>query len=594
MTSSRRTELGLALYRFRKIFYSLAAFSCVINILGLAPALYMLQVYDRVLTSTNETTLLMLTILVVGLFLLSALLELARSQVLIRVGNRFDMILNQRIFTASFERNLRRSGGNPAQAVQDLTNLRQFLAGNALIAFFDAPWTPVYIAVTFMVHPLLGLITLGGSITLIVLACITNAITQKPLAEANQASISAAAFANNHLRNAEVIEAMGMLPGLRARWFGQHSRVLALQTQASDRNARISTISRFVRITLQSIVLGVGALLVIDGSITAGMMIVCSILMGKALGPVEQAIGAWRQMLNTRQAYARLDEILKEAPQRGDTLSLPAPQGHIRLENVFAGAPGGQSAIIKGLSFDIPAGDAVGVIGPSAAGKSTLARVLVGIWPSRAGTVRLDGADVYLWNKDELGPHVGYLPQDIELFEGSIAENIARFGAMNDEQVIEAAQRAGVHDMILHLPQGYDTRLGTDGASLSGGQKQRIALARAMYGNPALLVLDEPNSNLDESGEAALVQAIADMKRRGSTVVLITHRMNVLNAMDKLLVMRDGALAMYGPRGDVLDALHPKQIKTATQAEQGRSPGADPDGQYQITAPLHAIRANRT
>lgn len=594
MTTSRRTELGVALYRFRKIFYSLAAFSCVINILGLTPALYMLQVYDRVLTSANETTLLMLTLLVVGLYLLSALLEFARSQVLIRIGNRFDMLLNQRIFTASFERNLRRAGGNPAQAIQDLTNLRQFMTGSALIAFFDAPWTPVYIAVTFMVHPLLGFITLAGSIILIVLACITNAVTRRPLAEANQASIFAAAFANNHLRNAEVIEAMGMLPGLRARWFGQHSRVLSLQTQASDRNARISTASRFVRITLQSIVLGAGALLVIDGSITAGMMIVCSILMGKALGPVEQAIGAWRQMLNTRQAYARLDEILKEAPQRGDTLSLPAPQGHIRLENVFAGAPGGQSAIIKGLSFDIPAGDAVGVIGPSAAGKSTLARVLVGIWPSRAGTVRLDGADVYLWNKDELGPHVGYLPQDIELFEGSIAENIARFGVVSDERVIEAAQQAGVHDMILRLPQGYDTRLGADGASLSGGQKQRVALARALYGNPSLLVLDEPNSNLDESGEAALMQAIADMKRRGSTVVLITHRMNVLNAMDKLLVMRDGTLAMYGPRDDVFKALHPKQIKTATQPEQARASGTDPDGPYPLATPLHALRAGRT
>ncbi|MYN13967.1 type I secretion system permease/ATPase [Pusillimonas sp. TS35] len=586
MTSSRRTELGEALYRFRKIFYSLAAFSCVINILGLTPALYMLQVYDRVLASANQTTLLMLTLLVVGLYLLSALLEFARSQVLIRVGNRFDMMLNQRIFTASFERNLRRAGGNPAQAVQDLTNLRQFLTGNALFAFFDAPWTPIYIAVTFMVHPLLGLITLLGSLVLIVLAYITNVVTRKPLAEANQASISAAAFANNHLRNAEVIEAMGMLPGLRARWFGQHNRVLALQTQASDRNARISTFSRFVRISLQSLILGAGALLVIEGSITAGMMIVCSILMGKALGPVEQAIGAWRQMLGARQAYARLDEMLIDAPPRGDTLTLPAPTGHLRLENVIATAPGGQNALLKGLSFDIPAGDAVGVIGPSAAGKSTLARILVGVWPARAGTVRLDGADVYLWNKDELGPHIGYLPQDIELFEGTIAENIARFGAVNDERVIEAAQRAGVHDMILHLPHGYDTRLGTDGASLSGGQKQRIALARALYGSPAVLVLDEPNSNLDDSGEAALVKAIADAKRRGATIVLITHRMNVLNAMDKLLVLRDGALALYGPRDDVLNALRQQQIKAASSTGQRNIAGTGP---AIPGAPLHIV-----
>ena len=560
MKPTRRTELGEALYRFRKTFYSLAAFSCVINIIGLTPALYMLQVYDRVLASNNKTTLLMLTLLVVGLYALSGLLEFARSSVLIRVGNRFDMLLNERVFTASFERNLRKQGGNPSQAIHDLTNLRQFLTGNALFAFFDAPWTPIYIAVTFMVHPLLGFITLGGSIVLFILAWITNISTQKPLAEANQASIGAAAFANNHLRNAEVIEAMGMLPGLRGRWFQQHQRVLGLQTLASDRNSRISTTSRFVRISLQSLILGAGALLVIDGVITAGMMIVCSILMGKALQPVEMAIGTWKQAISTRGAYERLDEMLESAPARGQTLSLPAPEGEVTLENVFASAPGTQGTILKGLSFNIPAGDIVGVIGPSASGKSTLARLLVGVWQARAGTVRLDGADIFQWNKDELGPHVGYLPQDIELFEGTIAENIARFSEPDSALVIEAAKRAGVHDMILRLPQGYDTRLGVDGASLSGGQKQRVALARAIYGNPRVVVLDEPNSNLDDVGEAALVETVKDLKSRGSTVILITHRMSVLSAVDKLLVLRDGALTMFGPRDEVLKALRQQQF----------------------------------
>lgn len=580
MKSTRRTELGEALYRFRKTFYSLAAFSCVINILALTPSIYMLQVYDRVLASSNETTLLMLTLLVVGLYLLSGLLEFTRSSVLIRVGNRFDMMLNQRVFTAAFERNLRRQGGNPSQAIHDLTNLRQFLTGNALFAFFDAPWTPIYIAVTFMVHPLLGLITLGGSIILFVLAYITNIATQKPLAEANQASIAAGAFANNHLRNAEVIEAMGMLPGLRSRWFGQHSRVLSLQTLASDRNARISTATRFVRISLQSLILGAGALLVIEGTITAGMMIVCSILMGKALGPVELAIGTWKQALSTRQAYARLDEMLQSAPPRGETLSLPAPKGELLLENVYASAPGGQAAILKGLNFGVKAGETVGIIGPSASGKSTLARLLVGVWPAQAGKVRLDGADVYLWNKDELGPHIGYLPQDIELFEGTIAENIARFGEPDPAKVIQAAERAGVHEMVLRLPKGYDTRLGVDGASLSGGQKQRVALARAIYGDPALVVLDEPNSNLDDVGEAALVQTVLDLKRRGATVILITHRMNVLSAVDKLLVMRDGTPTMYGPREEVLKALRQQQIQAAASA------AAQPGGQ---SAPLQIV-----
>ncbi|OZI33583.1 type I secretion system permease/ATPase [Bordetella genomosp. 5] len=564
MKPSRRTELGEALYRFRKTFYGLAAFSCVINILALTPSLYMLQVYDRVLASRNETTLLMLTVLVAGLFLLSALLEFARSSVLIRVGNKFDEMLSNRVFTASFERNLRRAGGNPAQATHDLTNLRQFLTGSALFAFFDAPWTPIYMAVAFMVHPLLGFITLGGSIILFGLAYLNKLATDKPLGDANVSALQAAAFANNHLRNAEVIEAMGMLPGLRERWRKQHQRVLKLQTQASDSAARISTVSRFVRVFLQSAILGAGALLVIEGQISPGMMIACSILLGKALGPVEQAIGTWKQLVSTRAAYARLDEILKEAPPRGNTLSLPRPRGQLSFDNVFATAPGAKQAILKGLSFKIEPGEVVGVIGPSASGKSTLARLVVGVWPAQAGNVRLDGADVYLWNKDELGPHIGYLPQDIELFEGTIAENIARFGEPDSAKVIKAAQLAGVHDMILRLPNGYDTRLGMDGASLSGGQRQRVALARAVYGDPALIVLDEPNSNLDDQGEAALVNSVRQLKQLGATVLLVTHRMNILNAVDKLMVVRDGVMVMYGARETVLDTLR----KQRTQAQQ--------------------------
>ncbi|MFA5598238.1 MAG: type I secretion system permease/ATPase [Pusillimonas sp.] len=566
MKSSRRTELGEVLYRFRKTFYSLAAFSCVINILGLAPSVYMLQVYDRVLASGNKTTLLMLTVLILGLFALSALLEFARSSVLIRVGNKFDMELNNRVFTASFERNLRRAGGNPAQSIQDLTNVRQFLTGSALFAFFDAPWTPIYIAVVFAIHPMLGFITLGGSITLFALAYINNIATQKPLAEANRAAISAGAFANNHLRNAEAIESMGMLPGLRERWFSQHRKVLSLQTLASDRASRISSVSRFVRISLQSLILGAGALLVIDGTITAGMMIVCSILMGKALGPVELAINTWKQMLSTRQAYGRLDEILKDAPPRGTSLTLPRPRGDLQLTSVYAGAPGAQGTIVSNLNFEVMSGEVVGIIGPSASGKSTLARLLVGVWPARVGHVRLDGADVYLWNKDELGPCMGYLPQDIELFEGTVAENIARFGEVDDAKVILAAQRAGVHDMILHLPKGYDTILGVDGGSLSGGQKQRLGLARAIYGDPSVVVLDEPNSNLDDAGEAALVQTVNDLKQRGSTVIIITHRMNILNAVDKLLVMREGTMVMYGPREQVLKELRQRQAQAAVAA----------------------------
>ncbi|WP_298051662.1 type I secretion system permease/ATPase [uncultured Paenalcaligenes sp.] len=560
MKPTNRTELGQAIHQFRKTFYSLTAFSCVINLLGLTPALFMLQVYDRVLSSRNETTLLMLVLLVGGLYLISALLEFARSRVLIRVGNKLDMTLNQRVFTASFERNLRQSGGNPSQALNDLITVRQFMTGNSLFAFIDTPWTPIYMGVAFLIHPILGFVMLGGSIVLIVLAYFNSVSTQKPLADANRASVASSHFADNHLRNAEVIESMGMLPGLRMRWLKMHAHVLSLQTLASDRSARFTGATRFIRMYLQSLILAAGAVLVLTGDITPGMMIVCSLLMGKALAPVEQVIGAWKHMIAARESYKRLDELLESAPQRGETLSLPAPKGHVLVENLIAGAPGQPAPILRGVSFEAQPGEVVGVIGPSASGKSTLARLLVGVWGARAGSVRLDGADIYLWNKDELGPHLGYLPQDIELFDGTIAENICRFAEPDSEKIIQAAQRAGVHEMILRLPKGYDTPLGSGGGvSLSGGQKQRLGLARAMYGNPAMVVLDEPNSNLDDVGERALVAAINDLKQRGTTVFLITHRMNILQVVDKLLVMREGSVAMYGPRQQVLTALQQQQ-----------------------------------
>jgi len=559
-----RSELAETLFRLRRTFYTLAAFSGVINLLMLTPAIYMLQVYDRALVSSNLTTLLMLTLLVAGLYVLLALLETVRSSVLIRVGNRLDMMLNQRVFTAAFERNLRRAGGNPSQALQDLSQVRQFLTGNGLFAFFDAPWTPIYLVVVALIHPLLGIITLVGSALLVSLAWLTEACTRKPLAEANQAALASASFANNNLRNAEVIEAMGMLPAIRQRWLGNHLRILGLQTLASDRAAYISGLSRFVRITLQSLILGGGALLAIEGEITPGMMIACSILGGRALAPVEQVIGTWKQLLSSRSAWNRLSSLLREFPQRQPAMSLPRPEGRLSVEGAYACAPGSSLPILRGVTFGLAPGEALGVIGPSASGKSTLARLLVGVWPTQAGKVRLDGADLFQWSKEELGPWLGYLPQDVELFEGSIAENIARFGPADSEAVILAARQAGVHDMILRLPQGYDTRLSSDGGSLSGGQKQRIALARALYGDPALIVLDEPNSSLDDVGENALIHALSDLKRRGRTLVLISHRPTVLNIVDKVLLLRDGAVQKFGSRDEVFNALRQASMTGST------------------------------
>ncbi|MGE8062162.1 type I secretion system permease/ATPase [Pseudomonas sp. NPDC089547] len=561
-----RSELADVLFRLRRSFYALAAFSGVINVMMLTPAIYMLQVYDRALVSRNVTTLGMLTLLVVGLFLLMSALEMTRTRVLIRVGNCLDMDLNRRIFSAAFERNLSRAGGNPAQALQDLAQVRQFLTGNGLFAFFDAPWTPIYLVVCYLIHPWLGLVTMIGSMILVGLAYLTEKATQKPLAEANQASLSSASYANNNLRNAEVIEAMGMLPSIGKRWYQGHLRILQMQTLASDRAALISSTGRFVRITLQSLILGTGALLAIEGKITPGMMIACSILTGRALGPVEQVIASWKQLLGCRLAWGRLNDLLQDYPQRPPSMSLQRPMGMLAVENVIAGAPGSNTSIVRGVSFSLVPGESLGIIGPSASGKSTLARLLVGVWPAQAGKVRLDGADIFTWNKAELGPWLGYLPQDVELFEGTIAENIARFAEVDSDAVIRAARSSGVHDMILHFPQGYDTRLAADGTPLSGGQKQRIALARALYGEPNLVVLDEPNANLDDIGEKALVDALAELKARGATVILISHRPNVLCAVDKILMLREGAVHMLGSRDEVFAALRKASVIPAASA----------------------------
>ncbi|KIK90139.1 type I secretion system permease/ATPase [Pseudomonas sp. W15Feb9B] len=555
-----RSELADVFFRLRRTFYSLAGFSGVINVLMLSPAIYMLQVYDRALVSSNLTTLLMLTILMIGLYTLLAMLEVVRTRVMIRVGNRLDMALNRRVFTAAFERNLQRAGGNPAQALQDLAQVRQFLTGNGLFAFFDAPWTPIYLFVAYLIHPLLGIVTLCGSLVLVALTWLTEIATKKPLGEANIAAQISGTFANNNLRNAEVIEAMGMLPAITGRWFGNHLQILQMQTLASDRAAYISGLGRFVRITLQSLILGTGALLAIEGSITPGMMIACSILSGRALAPVEQLIGAWKQLLTSRRAWGRLKNLLKDFPQRADAMKLQRPLGMISVEHLHAGAPGMTQAIIHGPNFNLSPGESLGVIGPSASGKSTLARLLVGIWPALSGKVRLDGADVYLWNKQELGPWIGYLPQDVELFEGSIADNIARFGDIDSDAVIIAAKRAGVHDMILRFAHGYDTTLDVDGNPLSGGQRQRIGLARALYGEPSVIVLDEPNANLDDAGEKALIEVLEDLKQRRCTTVLISHRPSILGTVDKVLMLREGSTQLFGPREEVFAALRQTSV----------------------------------
>lgn len=552
---------------------NIALFTAVINVLMLAPALYMLQVYDRVLSSRNEMTLLMLSVMVLGLFAFMGVLEWLRSQVVIRLGTRMDMALNPRVFDAAYEASLAGHKGAAGQMLADLTALRQFATGQALFAFFDAPWFPVYLLVMFMFSPWLGLMALVGAVLLTVLAWVNERLTQAPFAEAGQLSQQAGLEASANLRNAEVIEAMGMLGAVRQRWARLHHGFLAQQNLGSERTAAVTALTKTVRLALQSLVLGLGAWLAIEQLITPGMMIAGSILMARVLAPIDQLIGAWRQWSGARMAYHRLSELLRAQPPRAAGMPLPAPAGKLTVEQLGATQPGSNRLCLSNLGFELPAGESLGIIGPSGSGKSTLARLLVGAAAPATGKVRLDGAELRLWERQALGQHVGYLPQDVQLFAGSIADNIARLGTVDAQQVVAAAQMAGVHDMILKLPAGYDTVLAEGGMGLSGGQRQRIGLARALYGLPALIVLDEPNANLDEAGEQALVEAIAKLREHKRTLVMITHKSSLLAGLDNLLMLKVGQLQAFGPTARVLqDAQRAARPAPAPVAATPRTP----------------------
>ncbi|MBD1602456.1 type I secretion system permease/ATPase, partial [Pseudomonas typographi] len=458
-----RNDIDAALLVYRRVFWALAIFSGVINLLVLVPSLYMMQVYDRVLTSRNETTLLMLTVIALGLFMLSALIEWMRGQVMIRMSAGLDEQLAGRLYDATFARALRSHEGNPAQVFADLTQLRQFITGQGLLAMLDAPWLPVFMVVAFLFHPWFGVLSLVVALVLIGLALWGELATRPLLMQANGLSTKASAYVNSTLQNADVIQAMGLLPALRQRWYSLQQGMIAAQAEASDRSARITAMTRFVRVAAQSLSLGLGALLVLQGHISPGMMIAMSLLLGRSLAPVELAIASWKQFVGARQSYQRLNALLHEEPARVPPLALPPPTGAVSVEALEVGPPGAAEPVLRGVQFQLAAGEVLAVIGPSASGKSSLARAMVGIWPAMAGAVRLDGAPLEQWAADALGPYLGYLPQDIELFDGSVAENIARFGDLAAEPIIEAARHAGIHEMILRFPNGYDTRLGPGG-----------------------------------------------------------------------------------------------------------------------------------
>ncbi|MGZ8174227.1 MULTISPECIES: type I secretion system permease/ATPase [Methylobacter] len=555
-----KSDLEEALKLCKGAFLSAAGFSLLINFLMITPSIYMLQVYDRVVATGNKSTLLMLTLIVVVLFITMAALEWVRSQILVRVSSRLEMLLNERLFQVAFKQSLY-SGGQRAstQPLDDLTGLRQFLTGSGLFAFFDAPWMPVYLALLFIFHPWYGWFSVFTAILLCLVAAATEKATTKILSEANNVAMTTRGALGRNLRNAEVIESMGMLGKIRQRWMVGAIKVLDLQAIASSRAGLLTALSKVIRMTSQSLILGLGAYLAIEREVSPGVMIAGSILMGRAMAPIDLIIGSWKGFISARGQYKRLNDILRQIPADKEHMLLPDPEGRILLENAVVIPPGSKLPVIKGISLGIEKGDIVGILGPSGAGKSTLARAILGIWPTASGAIRLDGAEIFNWDREHLGDFIGYLPQDIELFDGTISENIARFGDIDPEKVVAAAKMADVHDLILRFAEGYDTIIGASGGNLSAGQRQRIGLARALYGNPVLVVLDEPNSNLDEQGEAALEKALLQLKQKQSTVLIITHRNSVLSKVDKLLILKEGALAVYGPKDQVVAHLQQQQ-----------------------------------
>ena len=561
----KRSELTSTLWSFRREFLIVGAFSMLANTLMLTPTLYMLQIYDRVLASQSELTLIAMSLLTLLLFAVMAFAEWMRSRLLVSSGVRLDEQLSTQVFNASFEAHLSQSGASPSRAFGDLIQIRQFLTGNGIFAFFDAPWTPIYMAVLFFLHPLLGLLGIVFALIQAGLAWFGHRHTVAPSEAATKAGADASSFLQGKLRNAEVLESMGMVHNLRARWAARHQHHLSESSRAQRLTHRITAWSKFIRYTQQSLSLGAGALLVIDGQLSPGGMIAANVLMTRALAPIDLLVGSWRQFIGMRCAFARLEQMLIDFPARDPAFKRVAPMGAISLQEVFATAPGRADPILKKISLSVPAGCITAVLGPSGSGKSTLARVLMGIWPDVAGQVLLDGLPLAGWNRVELGPYLGYLPQDIELFEGTIAENIARFGEVDPSKVIEAAQSAGLHEMILRFHKGYDTPIGEAGNLLSGGQRQRIGLARAIYGDPQLIVLDEPNANLDEAGEAALFKTIQQLKTKGRTVFLITHRPAALAAADRLLILRDGQVLAFGPRDAIIAAMQAKPTPPSQQ-----------------------------
>lgn len=544
-------------------FAAAGAFSSAINLLYLSSPLYLMQVYNRVLLNENITTLILLTLILAVALLTMAALDAVRAQVLIRCGIRLDMALASRVFEALVIRSSQRGASRGSLPLRDLDQFRTFVTGPGIYFAFDLPWIPIYLLLLFFIHPLLGAVATLGAILLLALAWLNEVMTRGPLKDAEDAGNLSYVFTDNVLRHADVVRAMGMQPAVERNWQTQRAQMLAQQAFASDKNAVMSATIRFFRLLLQSLMLGTGAWLAIDHIIAPATIFAASIVMGRALVPVEQAVGTWKQFIGAREGYAHVRELLTSVDVSTPRTVVPRAHTTVDVHELSYFVPARKEPVLKGLSFSLAGGEAIGIVGPSGSGKSTLARLLVGAITPADGRLRFGGIDYSHWDPLEFGRNVGYLPQDVGLFAGSVRDNIARFGDASTEEIIDAAKRAGVHEMILDLPKQYDTPLGPGGVGLSGGQRQRLGLARALLGRPPLLVLDEPNANLDAPGEEALRDALADCKRQGAAILVITHRTTILDIVDVLIVLRNGALEMMGPSAEIYDSLRRNAGKAA-------------------------------
>jgi PrtD family type I secretion system ABC transporter len=541
--------------RLKAFFLHAGLFSLAINLLLLVPPLYMLQVFDRVLASRSEATLLVLTLAAIGALLVMALLDVLRARLLMVAGVALDRRLGPQVIEGLLAQAARLNGREPAHGLRDVNTLRAFCGGPGLLALFDAPWLPLFLLIIFLFHPVMGAVAIGGAVLMIVLAVLNELFTREPLERAQAEARRAGRFIDTNLRNAEVVGALGMQAAVTRRWAALNDTALREQMRAGRIGGTYSGLTKFARQLIQLAMLGVGAYLVVDQHLTPGVMIAATILLGRALAPVEALVAGWRSLVEARSAWRRLRQLFAATPASQPATQLPPPAGALDVEKVVFALKGAERPIIRGASFSLRPGEALGLIGPSASGKSTLARLIVGIWKPLSGAVRLDGADVGAWPRERLGPYIGYLPQDVELFGGSVAENIARLGEPDPAEVVRAAQRAHVHELILRLPQGYDTDIGEAGQALSPGQRQRVGLARALYGAPRLVVLDEPNANLDHEGEEALLRTLQCLRAEGATVVIVAHRPSLLRGVDKLAVLREGSIDMLGPCAEVMARL---------------------------------------